>query len=394
EALNLSGVELGEIWLDGYKINIDAFTVTDLINIQITTDYGFIKLSFENIHNIKTRNLVVNEEFSISGIIEYGAHIDFGIDLEDHNGAPGRQSISASGVLLDKWEFTIYTSELNNNFKVATDLKVPFVFYDNELETLSSLAVNIPLDFDEFNFTFEIMFNPSITTDDLSNTLTEISDNLNSALVTYDNWNARNFELLINNITDQLEIELADLKDEHGDLSVGFSIGVDRNSFFNAPLKIIIIETESSNDFQYLTNILNWIDYNSLELISILGHSSMPLIELSNLMTNLDGSQDDFSNIGFILLVGLAKASTKFEFIENVVDNNDDNNLNDGWFYIYTNLNNMRALMTSELGSPSLVAGYIDQPLTSSTIEPYPGILLKQDLPQMHPIITITVKKV
>ena len=151
---------------------------------------------------------------------------------------------------------------------------------------------------------------------------------------------------------------------------------------------MIFIETESTNDFQHLVNILNWINQNSLELTSILGHSLTPLIELSTLLSNFEGSQDDFGNIGFILLVGVDKKDTTFEYIENVVDNNG---LNECWIYIYATLSHLRSIRSSETGSQSLVAGYLDRPLASDTIELYPEFLMTQDLPQMQPIISMSV---
>lgn len=393
EDQDLTQVDLGEIRLDGFKVQLEILNSNDDLIIYISTGYGVIALQFNDIHNIKTRNLIVNEEISIPGIIDYVATIDLGIDLEDPTGTTGRQSIFAAGVLFDRWEYTIYTSDFDTYFNLVTDLVTPFVFNNFNDEKLSSITLNIPVDFIDLNFTFEILFKRSKITDDFNTALTDLLKDLNSAVVTYTSWNPKDFKGLISNLTTQLEITFRNFNAKYEDLMMGISIGVDRNAFYNAPLNLIFIETARSDDFESLINIINWFSNNCLDIISILGHSSMPYIDFANLITNFEGSPAAHNKIGFLMLVGLEKDNIRSEILKNIADTDGDESLTEKTFFIYTTFNNLRTHITSKSRYYSLIAGYVDQPLIS-TSEPYPSIILEPDMIQVLPIITITLKTI
>jgi hypothetical protein len=389
EVQGLIELDFGPIWIDGYEIVLENKLDEDYIIIYVMTDYGHIDLKFDNIHNINTRNIIFHHELYIEDIINYNEFFDMGLNTESYGVVAGNHAFSAEGTLFNDWELTIYSYLI---YKLARyeptdlysiELRIP-IGDDNQFDTgANNLTISFSLEVNRYS--------DSDKAELVEDKLRDIGDAFNQAKINYDSTSQKSLEELVENVTTQIISTLNNLNIGLNSYQERFSMRLDSNQFFNSPVGIILSPDYLSNN--NLQNALEWLSDNCIEIISYLETSSMPMINILELLPEVSGREKYFNGIYLIFTSELGNNDDQFELSINFTEDNRTFEDRVIQYFATTSLDYINIYNVTNEYNFNIFAGYqiLSEPF--ERIDLYSDIVLISKEPINYPSITVEIRK-
>jgi hypothetical protein len=379
----------------------------DNIIVSIMTEYGHIEIKFDNIHNLKTRNIIAHDEIYIEGLIDYNGLIDLGINTESYGNVAGTNSFSATCELFNKVDISVFGYAHIQYLNLVTDMKNPFIFYRSNVDKTYSIELTVPIheiDRDGFNLTIEFIvgvnenFNPDGTgsPESLRGLLQDLGEKYYDLRLNYDPASRKSLFELVNYITNETKKSLSSFPVESGELPIAFSIGVNNNSFNNEPIEIIIIDHNYLDVQVEYFDALEFLTNNSLDVISALRYSTIPLEEIINLYRNYNYENVDFNDIGLVLLLKYNQQDRSRILLDKFIDlvGSETSARQEYNYFVYKDLNNLIKSSNLNEFDHETLSGYVTRPTDGNTNEIYTKVFITYDQTPLSPWIISSSKGV
>ena len=390
EGQDLIELDFGPIWIDGYEIVLENKLDEDYIIVYVMTDYGHIDLKFDNIHNINTHNVIFHQELFIEDIINYNEILDLGLNSETYGILEGNHAFSAEGTLFIDWELSIYSYLL---YKLAP--YAPTDFYSIELRIPIEDNNQFGTSANNLTICFSLGLNrysDSDKADLVEDELRDIGDTFNQVKINYDSTSQKSLEELVENVTTQITSTLNNLNIDLDTLQVRFSMHLDNNQITNSPVGIILSPDYLSNNNNY-QRALEWFSDNCIEIISYLEISSIPMVNIIELLPEVSGKENYFDGIELTFVSELEENNDRFELIINFTEDHRTFEHRAIQYFAGTKLDHLNLYNETNRYTNNIFTGYeiLLEPL--KRIDLYSDIVLISKEPIDYPSITVEIKK-